>query len=75
LEAQQRTQNRNGIHLRLAEQAGDNTLRLALFEEAKPLPLGAVWEEFCLRMNVPPGPAWIEEVKSYESTVLSLRGI
>jgi L-rhamnose isomerase len=59
--------------LRAAEAAGDHTTRLALLEEAKTLPLGAVWDEFCRRHNVPVGPAWLAEVKAYEATVLALR--
>ena len=59
--------------LRAAEASGDNTLRLALFEEAKTLPLGAVWDEYCRRKDVPPGPRWIEEVKRYEKSVLADR--
>ena len=59
--------------LRGAEQAGDNTLRLALFEEAKTLPLGAVWDEYCRRKDVPGGARWMDEVKSYEKSVLSGR--
>jgi len=59
--------------LRSAEEAGDNTLRLALFEEAKTLPFGAVWEEYCRRKNVPIGPPWMEEVKRYEMSVLAGR--
>ena len=56
-----------------AEQSGDNTLRLALFEEAKTLPFGAVWDEYCRRKDVPVGPRWMAEVKSYETLVLSER--
>jgi L-rhamnose isomerase len=59
--------------LRDAEQAGDNTLRLALFEETKTLPLGAVWDEYCRRKAVPVGPAWMSEIKAYEKTVLANR--
>ena len=59
--------------LRQAEQSGDNTLRLALFEEAKTLPLGAVWDEYCRRKNVPVGPRWMAEVKSYEKSALAGR--
>jgi len=60
--------------LRGYEQAGDYTSRLALFEEIKALPFGLVWEEYCLRNNVPSGAAWLQEVKSYEKDVLSRRG-
>jgi L-rhamnose isomerase len=59
--------------LREAETAGDFTSRLALLEEAKSLPFGAVWDEYCRRQNVPVGPAWIAEVKSYERDTLSKR--
>ena len=59
--------------LRSAEESGDNTLRLALFEEAKTLPFGAVWDEYCGRKDVPVGPRWMEEVKSYEKSVLANR--
>ena len=62
-----------GKLLREAEQAGDNTLRLALFEEEKTLPFGAVWDEYCRRKDVPIGPRWMEEVKGYEKSVLSRR--
>ncbi len=60
--------------LRTAENAGDFTTRLALVEEAKTLPLGAVWDEFCRRAGVPVGSAWLAEVKRYEKEVLSGRG-
>lgn len=59
--------------LRQAEQEGDHTLRLALFEEAKTLPFGAVWDEYCRRHDVPIGPDWMAEVKSYEKSVLAAR--
>ncbi|MEI6351450.1 MAG: L-rhamnose isomerase [Verrucomicrobiota bacterium] len=59
--------------LRDAEQSGNNTLRLALFEELKTLPIGAIWDEYCRRKNVPVGIAWMEEVRQYEESVLSKR--
>ena len=59
--------------LRAAEQAGDLTARLALMEEAKSLPWGAVWDVYCERQNVPPGNAWLDVVKRYEQTVLAKR--
>ena len=46
--------------LREAEAAGDFTARLALLEELKTLPFGAVWDEHCRRANVPVGTAWLE---------------
>ncbi len=59
--------------LRTAEAAGDYTTRLALMEEARTLPFAAVWDEHCRRQNVPVGPAWLAEVKSYEREVLAHR--
>lgn len=59
--------------LRAAEQAGDFTTRLALLEEAKTLPVGAIWDEYCRRQNVPVGPAWLAEVKTYEKNHLAAR--
>ncbi len=59
--------------LRQLEDSDDFTSRLALLEELKTLPFGAVWDEYCRRNNVPVGAAWLPEVKSYEEKVLSLR--
>jgi L-rhamnose isomerase len=59
--------------LRAFESSGDYTARLALSEELKTLPLGAVWDYYCLRQDVPVGPAWLDEVKTYERDVLSKR--
>ncbi len=55
------------------ELAGDYTSRLALMEEAKTLPVGAVWDYYCLKQSVPVGEAWLAEVKAYEKSVLSKR--
>jgi L-rhamnose isomerase len=59
--------------LREAEAAGDYFTRLALLEETKLLPLGAVWEYFCLSNGVPAGEAWIAEIHRYERETLSKR--
>ena len=59
--------------LREAEAAGDYTTRLALQEESKSLPMGAVWDEYCRRQNVPVGAAWLQEVKTHEQQVLAQR--
>ena len=56
------------------EAAGDFTTRLALQEEAKSMPFGAVWDRFCEEQGTPVGEAWLAEVKRYESDVLSKRG-
>lgn len=59
--------------LRAAEKAGDNALRLALFEESRALPLGPIWDEFCARHNTPGGLGFMAEIKTYEKNVLSKR--
>ena len=59
--------------LRQAEAEGDFTSRLALLEEAKTLPYGAVWDYYCAKSNVPVGQAWLAEAKAYEKDVLSKR--
>jgi len=59
--------------LREAERTGDFTTRLALLEEAKTLPAGAVWDYHCLRSGVPAGEQWLEESRAYERDVLSKR--
>jgi L-rhamnose isomerase len=59
--------------LRQMESQGDYTGRLAMFEELKSLPHGAVWDEYCLQQNVPLGLAWLESVRNYEKTVLDAR--
>jgi len=59
--------------LRRAELERDYTSRLALMEEVKALPFGAVWDYACLRADVPVGEAWLAEVKRYEADVLSKR--
>jgi L-rhamnose isomerase len=50
---------------------GDFTSRLALQEEAKTLPFGAVWDYYCESKNVPVGEDRLAEVKNYEKKVLS----
>lgn len=56
-----------------AEEKGNYGNRLALMEEFKTLPFGAVWDKFCLDMNVPVGSEWLAEVAKYEETVLAKR--
>ena len=59
--------------LREFEVAGDFTSRLAMLEELKTMPFGAVWDYYCEKNNVPVGTAWLDAVKEYERTVLSQR--
>lgn len=60
--------------LRKAEREGDYTCRLALLEEIKSLPFGAVWDHYCRQSEVPAGQAWLCDVNKYEQTVLAARG-
>jgi len=57
--------------LRQMEASGDFTSRLATLEELKTLPFGSVWDYYCLKTDVPIGPAWLQTVKDYEAEVLS----
>ncbi|MHA1150693.1 MAG: L-rhamnose isomerase [Promethearchaeota archaeon] len=47
--------------------------RLALLEELKTFPYGAVWDYFCYINNVPIGIDWIKEIERYEMEVLRKR--
>jgi L-rhamnose isomerase len=62
-----------GKLLKEAEAAGRLGDRLAISEEAKTLPFGTVWNEFCRRNDVPIGKKWVESVTAYEKEVLSSR--
>ena len=59
--------------LREYEDNGQNFERLALLEEAKSLPFGAVYDYFNLKNGVPVGEAFIPEVQQYEKDVTSKR--
>lgn len=59
--------------LKAFELEGDYTSRLALMEDMKVLPAGAVWDYYCAKQGVPVGVAWLDEVKKYEADVLSKR--
>lgn len=61
--------------IRTAELVGDRTARLALQEESRSLPWGAVWEEFCARHDVPVGNSWLGAMREYESRVLARRQV
>jgi L-rhamnose isomerase len=56
-----------------AEEAGDTTTRLALQEEAKGLPFGAVWDYHCDVEGVPVGEAWLADIRRYEDQVTGKR--
>lgn len=59
--------------LKSAELEGDYTLRLALTEEFKSYPFGAIWDYYCAQQQVPVREQWIAEIKTYEQEVLLQR--
>ena len=59
--------------LRSLENSGDYTARLAVLEELKTMPFGAVWDHYCLTHNVPVGIDWLDGLKGYEKEVLRMR--
>ena len=60
--------------LRRVELEGDYTLRLALLEEMKGMPFGAVWDYYCLTQDVPVGVSFMDDIHEYEQRELSKRG-
>jgi L-rhamnose isomerase len=55
------------------ELEGDFSSRLALQEELKSLPLGTVWDYYCMQKNVPVGMDCMRVVKEYEKRELAGR--
>ena len=47
--------------------------RLAVQEELKNMPWGAVWDMFCLKNDVPVGESYIRDILKYEADVTSKR--
>ena len=60
--------------LRKYEDEGKLFQRLALLEEEKTLPFGAVYDYFNLKNNIPVGEEYISDIEKYEVDVLSKRG-
>ena len=60
--------------LRAAEQRGDLTTRLALQEQSKSMPWGAVWEHYCESKGAPGDRDWLKAVHTHELKVLASRG-
>ncbi|MFA9557906.1 L-rhamnose isomerase [Evansella sp. AB-rgal1] len=60
-------------HLKQLQEEENFTERLALFEEFKTYPFGAIWDYYCEKMGVPVKESWLEEVKKYEQEVLLKR--
>jgi L-rhamnose isomerase len=59
--------------LKAYEENGQWFERLALLEEMKSKPFGAVWDYYCLTNDVPVAEDYIREVANYEKMVLSRR--
>ncbi|EMI15947.1 L-rhamnose isomerase [Rhodopirellula maiorica SM1] len=59
--------------LQQLERDGDYTARLALMEEHKTMPMGAIWDHYCQTSGVPVGAQWLEKVREYETNVQSGR--
>ncbi|MCR6097745.1 L-rhamnose isomerase [Salipaludibacillus agaradhaerens] len=57
-------------YLKQLQEEGDFTKRLALMEEFKTYPFGAVWDHYCEEMGVPVREAWLVDVKKYEQEIL-----
>ncbi len=60
--------------LRAMEVNGDYTGRLALLEDLKALPSGAVWDYYCLQQGVPVGHDVMSVLRDYEKRELAQRG-
>ncbi len=58
-----------GKELAALEKKFNNTRKLALLEEFKQLPLGAVYDYFCAQYNVPAGISFMDEIECYEKEV------
>lgn len=53
---------------------GDWTKLMVVQEELKTMPFGEIWGEYCRTCGCPTDGEWFDEVKKYESDVLSKRG-
>jgi L-rhamnose isomerase len=60
-------------HMRELEVSGDYGGRLALLEELKGMPFGAIWDYHCLRQGVPVGFSFVDAIRAYEEHELSKR--
>ena len=59
--------------LKQSEASGDFSTRLALQEELKAMPAGAVWDYYCSKENVPVGIDFMKVIKDYEKRELTKR--
>ena len=56
------------------QDAGNGTALLAMQEDLKSAPWGAVWAEYCRRSGVPADGEWLADVLAYEKEILAVRG-
>ena len=59
--------------LRQYENEDNYTARLALLEEQKVMPFGAVWDHYCELQGVPVGMDYMKDIVAYEESELSKR--
>ncbi len=59
--------------LKKLEENGQLFERLALMEELKSKPFGAVWDYYCMQAGVPVGEDYVAEIQEYEKSFLSKR--
>ena len=59
--------------LKEMEEQGQYFERLAVMEEMKTRPFGAVWDYYCLKSEVPVADDYITEIQEYERRVLNHR--
>lgn len=55
------------------ENNNDGAMKLALLEELKTFPVGAVWNMFCQQQGVPSSAAWIDALIDYDRNVIRKR--
>lgn len=55
------------------ENNNDGAVKLALLEELKAFPFGAVWDMFCLKNNCPASIAWLNSLITYDRNVIRKR--
>lgn len=60
-------------HMKELQEKGDFTKRLALYEEFKTYPFGAIWDYYCETMGVPVREEWLHDVEEYEKEVTNKR--
>src|SRR5690625_4919383 len=60
-------------YLKELQDKGNFTERLALMEEFKTYPFGAIWNYYCEKKGVPTKESWLDEIKNYEKNELLKR--